>query len=288
MKLSVCIVSYNTRDDLARCLDSLAATLGALDHEIVVVDNASADGSPALVREEYPHARLIEPGLNTFYSEGNNIAIRAARGDYVLILNPDTEVHPGAIQTLLDRLEANPGWGAVTARQIWTDGQTVLPICSRLNAYADLWLNYTLWGALLVGWRARRRARMWYQDWDRLSDRQVEVAPGSCLLARRERLLDIGLFDPAMPLFFSDDDLCARLRDAGFPVWYVAEAVITHAESASLRQVSGLARRTTFHDLGVYARKHFGRPRAALLMIFATPTRWLINAWGWLRKQWLV
>ena len=211
MKLSVCIVSYNTRADLARCLDSLAATLGAIEHEIVVVDNASADGSPALVREQYPSVRLIEPGLNTFYSEGNNIAIRAARGDYVLILNPDTEVHPGAIQTLLDRLEANPGWGAVTARQIWTDGQTVLPICSRLNAYTDLWLNYTLWGALLPGWRARRRARMWYQDWDRLSDRQVEVAPGSCLLARRERLLDIGLFDAAMPLFFSDDDLCMRL-----------------------------------------------------------------------------
>lgn len=277
MKVSIAIVSYNTRDFLRRCLDSIAATAGDIPHEVIVVDNASSDGSAAMVRAEYPQVRLIQPGGNTFYSEGNNIAIRAALGDYVLILNPDTELHEGALQTLLGKLEANPAWGAVTAHQLWTDGQTTLPICSRFNDYVDLWLGYTFFGVLLAPWRDKRRVHMWYDGWDRRADRQVDVAPGSCLLARRELLLSLGGFDAAMPLYFSDDDLCKRIAAAGHEVWYAADATITHEESASLRQVRTKATRAYFNDLATYTRKHFGPGRAALLMLFATPTRWLLN-----------
>jgi len=228
---------------------------------------------------------LILPGLNTFYSEGNNIAIRAACGEYVLVLNPDTEVHHGTLAALIGQLDAHPDWGLVTAHQIWTDGQTTLPICSRFNTYTDLWLNYTFWGLMLPGWRDRRRARMWYAGWDRQSDRAVEVAPGSCMLIRRSVLDKVGLFDAAMPFYFSDDDLCKRIIAAGHAIRYVAGATITHRESASMSQVGQIAKRAFYQDMGVYVRKHYGSLRAALLMLFATPTRWAITIAGRIRGQ---
>lgn len=261
MQLSIAIVSYNTAPLLDRCLASIAAHAADREVEVIVVDNGSTDGSPALVRERHPGVRLLEPGRNTFYSEGNNIAVRAARGDAALILNPDTEVHAGTLETLLHALEADPKTGLVTARQVWTDGVTTLPICSRFNTLADLWLGATFAGALLPGWRARQQARMFYADWDRLSDRAVDVAPGSCMLLRGEALSTVGrerLFDPAMPLYFSDDDLCWRLKAAGYGVRYVAGATITHTERASTRQVSARAQAMYYHDLAVYARKVFG------------------------------
>lgn len=277
MRLSIAIVSYNTAPLLARCLDSIARCAADLEPEIIVVDNGSADDSVALVQMRYPAVRLILPGRNTFYSAGNNLAIRAAQGDAILVLNPDTELHPGALQALAAHLEADPACGLVTAHQIWTDGRTTLPICSRFNTYTDLWLGATFAGALLPAWREARRARMWYADWDRLSDREVDVAPGSCMLLRRAALETVGLFDEAMPMYFSDDDLCWRLKVAGYTVQYLAGAIITHAERATTRHISRRARQMYYADLGVYARKHFGRLRAAPLIAAAQLTRRLLD-----------
>ncbi len=285
MNLSIALVNYNTCDDLAHCLESIQVTAGDIDHEIIVVDNGSTDGSAAMLRARFPHTRLIEPGRNTGYSEGNNIALRAAQGEYVLVLNPDTEVHPSALTRLLNRLSQDTGCGAVTARQVWTDGQTVLPICARTYTYLDLWLSYTLLGSLLSRWRDRRRERLWYQEWDRLSDRLVEIAPGSCLLLRREVLSQVGLFDETMVLYFSDDDLCQRLRAAGYQIGYVADAVITHQESASLNKVKRRARRAFYRDMATYTRKYHGPIRAILLMAAATPTRCLLLLTGTLRDK---
>jgi N-acetylglucosaminyl-diphospho-decaprenol L-rhamnosyltransferase len=278
VKLSIAIVSYNTREYLARCLETIGQNApGDLAYEIIVVDNRSRDGSADMIRERFPAVRLIVPPQNTFYSEGNNIAIRAASGEYVLVLNPDTEVHAGMLGLMLQQMDDNPDWGLATARQIWTDGFTTLPICSRFNTYADLWLNTTLLGVLLPGWRKRRRAQMWYEGWDRLSSRPVQVAPGSCMMIRRAVVDAVGLFDASMPFYFSDDDLCKRMALAGYTVQYLAEATITHVESASMNQVRGIAKRAYYRDVGAYARKYYGPVRAALLMIFATPTRWAIN-----------
>ncbi|MBN2472214.1 MAG: glycosyltransferase family 2 protein, partial [Anaerolineae bacterium] len=224
MKLSILIVSYNTAALLDRCLASISQYTHDLDHEIIVVDNASTDGSADLVRDRYPAVRLILPGRNTFFSEGNNIAIRASIGDYVLLLNPDTEIHPGTLPTLLAHLEADPGCGLVTARQVWTDGRTTLPICSRFNTLADLWLGATFAGTILPGWREQRRAQMWYAGWDRESDREVDVAPGSCMLIPPRVLDAVGLLDVDMPMYFSDDDLCWRIRQAGYTIRYLAGA----------------------------------------------------------------
>lgn len=276
MKLSVAIVNYNTRDLLARCIESIGATAERLDHEIIVVDNASNDGSAEMVRDRFPHVQLIAPGHNTWFTGGNNLAIRAAAGQYVLILNPDTELHPGTLDTLITALDKHPRWGAVTARQVYADGVTQRN-GSRFPGYLDLWLGYTALGALLPGLRARRRSLMWYASWDRLSDAAVEVAPDSCLLVRRDLLLAIGCYDERMKLYFTEDDLCQRILRADYAIHYLADAVITHQESASTRQVQRTATQAYFDDLAVFARKYYGAGRGALLMAFATPTRLLMN-----------
>lgn len=272
MKLSTVIVNYNTRDKLARALESLLVAGGVPDHEIIVVDNASSDGSAPMVRERFPAVRLIEPGENRWFSGGNNLGIRAARGEYVHILNPDTAALPGALPALIAALDADASLGAVTSRMTYDDG-TLQRNCSRRATYADLVLGYTFVGALLPGWRDRRRARMWYAEWDRESDREVEIAPGSNILARRAVLMQIGGFDERLKLYFTEDDLGVRIAAQGCAIRYIAGATIVHDEHASTIPIQRLATRIYFDDLITYARLHFGAARARLLAALVRPTR---------------
>ncbi len=272
MKLSTIICNYNTRDPLARALESLLATQGDLDQEIIVVDNASRDGSAAMVRARFPTVTLIEAGANRWFSGGNNLGLRAAHGEYALILNPDTILQPGTLATLVGYLDGHPTVGAVTARMTFADG-TLQRNCSRFPTFADALLDYTLLGVLFPRWRARRRRLMWYEDWDRLSTRAVEVAPGSCLMVRRAILAQIGYFDERLKLFFTDDDLCRRVVGTGAAIHYVAEAVLVHDEHASLSQVPRLTQRIYWQDLLTYTRIYHGRLAAWTLALLLLPTR---------------
>ncbi len=272
MKLSTVICNYNTRAELERALTSLAATDAGLAHEVLVVDNASHDGSAAMVRERFPGVRLIESGANRWFSGGNNLGLRAAQGEYALILNPDTILQPGALHTLVAYLDARPAVGGVTPRQYFPDG-TLQRNCSRFNTYSDLLAAYTLLGVLFPGWRARRRRAMWYDDWDRTTTRPVEVAPGSCLMARRALLAQVDYFDERLKLFFTDDDLCRKLIGTGAEIHYVAEAAIIHDEHTSLKQTPRLSQRIYWADLLAYTRKYFGAASAMLLAGLLMPTR---------------
>jgi GT2 family glycosyltransferase len=272
VKLSIVLCNYNTRDDLARCLDSILATAGALTLEIIVADNASRDGSADMVRQRFPQVTLIETGTNLWFSGGNNRALRAARGKYALILNPDTVVEPGALQTLVRYLDDHPEVGMATCRMMFPGG-AVQRNCSRFPTYPYLMLGHTFLGFLLRGRLAAIRREMWYADWDRESTRAVEVAPGSALIGRRTLLDRRRYFDERLRLYFTEDDLCRRVRDAGAEIHYVAEATLVHREHASVSQVRRLATRIYFDDMIVFARKYYGARRAALLRALALPTR---------------
>ncbi|MBN1563325.1 MAG: glycosyltransferase family 2 protein [Anaerolineae bacterium] len=272
MQLTTVICNYNTRDELAVTLDALITTTGDLTHEIIVVDNASKDGSAAMVRERFPTVKVIESGANLWFTGGNNLGIRAAQGDYVLILNPDAIVQPGALQAMVDYLDGHPEAGAVTSRQVFSNG-TLQRNCSQLATYTDLLLGYTFLGLLLRGIRDRRRQKMWYADWDRTTDRPVEVAPDSVLMVRRPILEQINAFDDDLKLYFTEDDICYRIRQTGGDVVYVCAAKIVHDEHASTSQVQRLATHVYFNDLIVFTRKYYGRWRAWLLAALIMPTR---------------
>lgn len=282
MKLSTVIVNYNTRDKLARALESLITAGGVPSHEIIVVDNASTDDSAALVQERFPSVRLIEPGANRWFSGGNNLGIRAAQGDYVHILNPDTVTLPGALPAMIAALDADGSLGAVTSRMTYDNG-TLQRNCSRRVTYADLVLGYTFVGALLPGWRDRRRAQMWYAEWDRESDRDVEIAPGSNILARRDVLMGIGGFDERLKLYFTEDDLCVRIAAQGGAIRYIAGATIIHDEHASTQSIQRLATRIYFDDLITYTRLHFGAAQAKALAALVRPTRTAMSLKQWVR-----
>jgi GT2 family glycosyltransferase len=271
--LSVCIVSFNTCDLLARAIRSAETDAAAVDHEVVVVDNASRDASAMMVRATFPSARLIVNAANRFFAAAQNQALAASRGRYLLVLNSDAEIRPGTIPPLIDYLARHPGVGAVTAPLFFPDGPRQRT-CARFATYGDLLLEHSTLGLLLP---QRRRHRDWvrrYADWDRCSEREVDVMPGSFILLRRTTLEAVGSFDERLRLYFNDDDWCMRARRAGLPLVFVPVAGAVHVERASARQVPGLARRLFFGDLVRYVATHFGWSRACWLWALTRPTYW--------------
>ena len=268
--LSVIIVSYNTRDLLRNCLLSLRASDG-LSLEIIVVDNASSDGSAAMVADEFPEARLLAQTTNTWYCGGNNIGIDAATADYTLLLNPDTEVTPDALALMLGFLRENPEYVGVSGQLRYPDSR-IQQTCARVPTYQNLLLNYTLLGYLLPTLKRSLQAHTTYADWDRLSDRDVEAIPGSCTLMRRED----SRLDDELLLYFPEETLARR---HGRPMRFLAAARVTHHEKSSTR--SFFATRIFFRDMLVYCQKHHGRARMLLLWLLSRPVYWLM----WLKNR---
>jgi GT2 family glycosyltransferase len=236
------------------------------------VDNGSQDGSTATLRTEFPRVKLIEPGVNTWFTGGNNLGVQRATGEYVLLLNADTLIQPGMLPTMVAYARAHPQVGALTCRQQRFDGEP-LRICSRVPGYLDLLLGYTFLGMVFAPLRDRRHARLWYNDWARDTTRAVELIPGSCILARRDLLARLGTFDPRLKLYFPEDDLCRRMLQEGREVHFLADALLLHEEHASTRQAQRLASRVYFEDLIAFAGKWHGKPAALLLQALVIPTR---------------
>jgi N-acetylglucosaminyl-diphospho-decaprenol L-rhamnosyltransferase len=262
-ELSVVIVNYNTCDDLRACLIALHACSPL--PEIIVVDNASTDGSASMVKREFPSVKLLPLEHNSWFCAGNNQGIDVAGGEYVLLLNPDTVPAPDSLNLMLDYLKTHYDYAGVTAQLRYPDGSIQLT-CSRKTTYAYLLLQHTPLGWLFVGWHRRLAEVHWYNDWDRTIDADVEVIPGSCTMMRRR---DIHL-DSDLLLYFPEDDLSARLETARFR--YLADAHIIHREKSVTR--TWLATQVYFRDMSVFARKHFGLPRAILLWLLSRPLLW--------------
>ena len=260
-RLSVVSVNYGTLDYLRGCLRALAAS--TLQPEFIVVDN---DGSAAPLAREFPHVRLLPQAQNRFFCAGNNIGIQAARGHYVLLLNPDTLPQPDALETLVAFMDAHPDYHGATLQLRRPDGR-IQRTCSRVPTWPCLLLTHALPDQLPVPWRRRVNARQWYASWERDSDRDVAVLPGSCLLMRREDLW----LDEDLLLYFPEDTLGGSFAGARFR--FLSSSYITHFEKSATR--TRFARRTYWRDLLVYTRKQHGPARAALLWLFTRPLYWL-------------
>jgi len=284
MDLTVVVVSFDTRAHLARALASVFADGAGLALEVVVVDNASTDGSAEAVRRDFPAARLVTNDANRYYAAANNQGFALARGRYVLVLNPDAEVRPGTLPALVAALDARPEVGVASPRMTWPDGR-VQRNCAAERTFGDVLLEHTPLGLLLPWWRAGRRERAWYGDWDRESEREVGVLPGACLLIRRTVLEEVGGFDETLVHYFGEDDLCARVRQAGHGVRYVPVGAVAHEEGASARRRPRAVRRLYFGDLARFARKRFGPGRARLLAVLAGPMRAGLDVAGRLRGE---
>jgi N-acetylglucosaminyl-diphospho-decaprenol L-rhamnosyltransferase len=250
--LSIVIVSYNARDDLEACLDSLAANPPRLDHEIVVVDNASSDGSPAVAEARAPRVRLIEQASNAGFASANNVGIRSSSGELVLLLNSDTIVPAGAIDTLIERLRAWPTAAAAGPRLVDRAGRAELSFGPMISPLAELRQKAVVsLHARNVGFVSR-----WVEQ-QTSRERLVDWVSGAALLVYRRDAEAVGLLDERFFLYTEDVDFCAALRARGRHILFTPAARITHLRGRSrsrARQLANDAYRRS--QLAFYAKHH--------------------------------
>jgi hypothetical protein len=226
--LAIIIVTYNSADEIVPCLDSLVGHTGPFPTTITVVDNASSDGTPSLVRDRWPGVQVIVSPDNVGFSRANNLGIRATTSDYVLLMNPDTVAPPGAIQTLVRGLAAHADAAVAGARL--------------LN---DLGFPELSWGDAIGPWNElkrkvlatlyHRRVRSTIRRIDRLSRQAREVAwvSGACMVIRRPDLEAVGLLDERYFMYTEDVDLCLAMAKRGRTVLYLAGAEVLHHRGRS-------------------------------------------------------
>lgn len=224
--LSITICSWNTKDDLRLCLESLRRVKDEVSFEVIVVDNASRDGSPEMVSEEFPEVRLLAQTENLGFTGGHNLAIAERRGRHAMPLNSDTIVHPGALRTLMSYLVAHPDVGILGPKLLNPDGSLQFS-CRRFpNPVAALFRNTPL-GKLFPNNRFTREYLM--QDWQHDEPREVDWVSGAAMVARQEMIDQIAAFDPGFFMYCEDVDWCWRAWRADWKVVYLPGAVITHA-----------------------------------------------------------
>jgi N-acetylglucosaminyl-diphospho-decaprenol L-rhamnosyltransferase len=261
--LAVVIVNHNAGDYLGRCLDSVLSAGGGASLEVVVVDNASRDGSQGAVAAR-PGARLIENRANLGFAAGANAGIRATDAPFVLLLNPDAEILSGTLASLvkvaLDRTDA----GAIGV-MVRNPDRTVQPSARRVPRTFEA-LMHAFLGPVTPGNPWTRAYTM--GDWDRASEREVEWVSGSAMLLRREALHDVGVFDEGYFMYVEDVDLCTRLRAAGWRVLFSPEVEIVHEIGVSARGQSRRMAREHSRSIYRYFVKHRAAGAAAMLKPF--------------------
>ena len=228
MTLTIVIVSFNAREHLERCLASLTAAPPGCSHDVIVVDNGSTDGAPEMVRGAFPHVHLIRASGNVGFGAGNNLGIAESRSELVLLLNPDTLVPAGAIDSLIAALRAHPESAAVAPRLVDGAGRAELSFGPMPSPWGEAWQK------LIGAGHARRTWPIypWVEAMTR-RDRTVAWVSGACLLIRRADALAVGLFDERYFLYWEDVDFCAALRAAGRTVRFTPSAVVTHLRGRS-------------------------------------------------------
>ncbi len=280
--LSVIVVNWNVKELLAACLQSLLAEEG-LTLEIIVVDSASTDGSPDMVRELFPGVRLMASRQNLGYAGGNNAGAAEARGRYLLLLNPDTVVRPGALAGMVAYLETHPAVGALGPQLLWPDG-TIQSSRRRFPTPGSLFWESTLLGQWFPENHHLRRYHLAGRAPD--TTQPVDWVVGAALLVRAETWRQVGPLDEDFFMYFEETDWCRRAALAGWEIHYLPQAQIIHYEGKSSEQVLP-ARTLRFQRSKLrYTRKYFGPAWAAGLRLFL----WATFAFQWAEEglKWLI
>lgn len=261
--VSIVIVSWNVRTHLARCLASLPAALGDMyGAEMIVVDNASDDGSATFVRQYFTHVQVIALSHNWLYTAAANEGLLRARGRHLLLLNPDTLLHPRSVARLIRYADTHPRAGLLGPRILDANGQDDL----RTGRYPPSA------GSELADWSGLSRrfphhpyfAANLRSSFDRRQTASVPVLSGACLLFSSHLPPALRCLNPDFPMYGEDVDLCRRVQQAGFATVLVGDAVITHVGGQSSRQQSTLAAVLAVDAAQRYLRLWVG-PRAARL-----------------------
>jgi N-acetylglucosaminyl-diphospho-decaprenol L-rhamnosyltransferase len=252
--VSVIIVSFNTRELTRGCLKAVFSGIGSLVVEVLVVDNASTDGSIEMIRLEFPLVHIIENGRNLGFGVANNQAMKIARGKFLLLLNSDALLGAGALNSMVSAMNAHPG-AAVMAPQLANGDGSLQRSCWRFpspwRVFAEaLWISNLFPDHSLLGD---------FRNWKHDVEQKVEWAIGACLMVRYEVYKLIGGFDERFFMYAEETDWERRMVRAGWEIWLTPEAHVIHLGGASGNNASGVISEHFFHSHDLYWLKHHGR-----------------------------
>jgi GT2 family glycosyltransferase len=269
MDISIIIVTWNSQEFIRNCLDSIFLSQVNFASEVVVVDNNSSDETAKIVEQLYPQVNLTQNKENLGYAKGNNQGIEESRGEYVLLLNPDTQVLEDSLSLMYRFMEENPNAGALGPKLLNPD-KTVQPSCREFPTFSTLIWEFSGLSRLFPRSRVFGGWRMGYFDFDR--QREVDQPMASCLMLRRTALEDVGIFDESLAMFFNDVDLCYRIKEGGWRIHFYPEAKVIHHKGGSTRKAK--ARMIWLSHLAFYKffKKHkVGLVNRLLLFLFLIP-----------------
>lgn len=255
-EISIIIVSWNAKEYLRECLNSIHKTCRELSVEVIVVDNASGDGSASMVAAEFPGVRLVCARENLGFARANNLGMKQAAGDYYALLNSDVVVHPRCLQILSSFLESHPNVGLLGPAIVGKD-ETLQPTCRRLptvwNTVCRTLALDRIWG--WWPWFSEREGR----EVNREQPREVEVVSGCFWLVRRKAVAEVGGLDERFFFYAEDVDWCKRFWESGWKVMYVPDAVATHFGGGSSNNAPFLYSIELLRAGLSYWEKHYGR-----------------------------
>jgi GT2 family glycosyltransferase len=234
---SVIIVSFNTREILRECLHSVIRESAELSIEILIVDNHSSDGSPEMVEQDFPHVTLIRSETNLGFGAANNIALERATGRYFVLLNSDAFFQEGALKLAIDHMDETPACGLGGGLLVGRDGSWQPSSRSFHSVIGD--------AVVLTGLARAFPHSKFFGHFDRTwadiyEPAKVDWVPGAFSIIRPSTLARTGFFDPSFFLYYEEVDLCLRIKQAGFDIWYWPDIVIVHIGGESSRQLKSL------------------------------------------------
>jgi len=259
-KLSVIILCWNDLRIITDCLKSIYAHTHLTDFEVIVSDNGSSDGSPEFIHNHFPLVNVVENGANLRFSKGNNAGIEVARGELILILNPDTLIHDGALDKFVEFADRHPEAGAFGCRVLNADGSYQGPA----RPFPTIWRE---WLAALylrpLGYLSDLLTSDVYVGWHGDTERSIDWQSGCCQMFRAELLKHLKGFDERFFYYYEDVDLCHRVWDAGYPILYTPAATITHLGGQSTTTRSRLSfELDKYRNRYRYFHKYYGRTGA--------------------------
>jgi len=276
--LSVIIVSWNVKDLLRQCLESIFAETRNIALEVWVIDNASSDGTSAMVKREFPNVYLIANSENLGFARASNQGIRLSRGRYILLLNPDTIVQDGALDKMVAFLDSHPAVGALGCKILDSRGQVDPRGARRLPTLLTELGSHT---KLAIFWPYNRFFGSYLCNSKNSNVLAVEALSGACMMVRSEVAKIVGVLDEMFHMYGEDIDWCYRIRQAGWIICYYPSATIVHfgGQSSRLRPIEMALQE--LDSTNRFFWKHYGAAYAAIhrSMIFILTVFKLIFFW---------
>ena len=286
MKLSIVILNYNTVDHLKACLQSIKQSKDKIKKETIVVDNDSIDQSIFMVKKNFPQVKLIKNKTNLGYSAGNNLGLKKAKGDLILLLNSDTKILPTTLTTMTSFMDQNPGVGVSTCKVILESGE-LDPASHR--GFPSPWNSFTYFTGLEKLFPRTKLFGGYHQGWKDMSKpHEIDSPAGAFYLTRKKVLNKVGLLDERFFIYAEDLDLSMRIKQAGWKIMFVPSTKIIHLKKSSGRrkktdgnldsQAQSIRHQTSqhfFETMKIFYSKHYQNQ-------YPAPVRWLTLLGIWI------